>query len=141
MVVIAIAIVCYYVVTHDTVVSTPSKNIEIISANSSGIDKRWEKKCSYGSESHIAPSSTVKSSYSSRCMISESRGGSCGGRVVDGLFSEDDISRLHAIANKGLARRAPQGGPTILDINTGYVCMSICLHFAYTLYIHTYMNT
>ena len=55
-------------------------------------------------------------------MIIESRGGSCGGRVVDGLFSDDDITRLHNIASKGLARRAPQGGPTILDINTGYVC-------------------
>ena len=70
-------------------------------------------------------------------MISESRGGSCGGRVVDGLFSEDDITRLHAIASKGLARRAPQGGPTILDINTGYVCMYACVYVCMHAEIHS----
>lgn len=45
----------------------------------------------------------------------------CGRRIVDGLFSEDDITNLHDIVKKGMAHREAVGGPTILDINTGYI--------------------
>jgi hypothetical protein len=45
----------------------------------------------------------------------------CGRRVVDGLFSKEEVDQLLAIANKGMSYRKDLGGPTILDINTGYV--------------------
>jgi len=46
-----------------------------------------------------------------------------GSRLVkDGLFSDDDIETLHRIASKGYATRGEGvGGPTILDINTGFI--------------------
>jgi hypothetical protein len=43
----------------------------------------------------------------------------CGRHVTDGLFPEEDIMRLHAIARKGLSLRDSVGGPSIIDINTG----------------------
>jgi hypothetical protein len=45
----------------------------------------------------------------------------CGLRVVDGLFDLSDVVKLHDIAQKGMAQRPATGGPTILDINTGYM--------------------
>ena len=46
----------------------------------------------------------------------------CGRRVVDGLFAPTDIDKLLAIAEKGLSTRPKNlGGPTIVDINTGYI--------------------
>lgn len=47
--------------------------------------------------------------------------GRCGRRVVDGLFEDTDIEALLAIAEKGMAVRPSLGGPTILDLNTGYL--------------------
>jgi hypothetical protein len=41
--------------------------------------------------------------------------------VLDGLFSEQDIRTLHEIAVKGMSLRPNPGGPTILDINTGFL--------------------
>jgi hypothetical protein len=41
--------------------------------------------------------------------------------VVDKLFSDDEIVQLHEIAKKGMSQRKAVGGPTILDINTGYI--------------------
>ena len=46
---------------------------------------------------------------------------SCGRRIVDNLFSTSDVEKLHAIVNKGMSYRENKGGPTILDINTGYI--------------------
>jgi hypothetical protein len=46
---------------------------------------------------------------------------SCGRRVVDNLFSEEDIASLLRIVEKGMSHRESLGGPTILDINTGYI--------------------
>jgi hypothetical protein len=47
---------------------------------------------------------------------------SCSRHVMDGVFEESDIIALHEIAKKGMSSRGPsQGGPTILDINTGFV--------------------
>jgi hypothetical protein len=43
----------------------------------------------------------------------------CGRHVLDGLFPQEDIDRLHAIAEKGLRLRESVGGPSIIDINTG----------------------
>jgi len=40
---------------------------------------------------------------------------------MDGLFPPSDIEELHNIASKGMNYRQSTGGPTILDINTGYV--------------------
>jgi len=45
----------------------------------------------------------------------------CARHVTDGLFTESDIERLHLIVEKGMSQRPSLGGPTILDINTGYV--------------------
>lgn len=39
--------------------------------------------------------------------------------ILDGLFDESDIKRLHQIVDKGMSQRPSLGGPTILDINTG----------------------
>lgn len=45
----------------------------------------------------------------------------CRRRIVDDVFTEEDINVLRAIAEKGMATRPNIGGPTILDINTGYI--------------------
>jgi hypothetical protein len=45
----------------------------------------------------------------------------CGRRIVDGVFADADIQLLHAIVEKGMSTRPSLGGPTILDINTGYI--------------------
>lgn len=45
----------------------------------------------------------------------------CGRRVLDGVFSDNDVNSLLQIVNKGMAQRESKGGPTILDINTGYI--------------------
>ena len=45
----------------------------------------------------------------------------CGRRVVDGLFSVEDINHLKSIVEKGMQTRPKHGGPTILDINTGFI--------------------
>lgn len=45
----------------------------------------------------------------------------CRRRIVDGVFTEDDITILRTIAEKGMSTRPNIGGPTILDINTGYI--------------------
>ena len=37
------------------------------------------------------------------------------------LFSSEDVSALRDIAEKGMATRTNNGGPTILDLNTGYI--------------------
>jgi hypothetical protein len=47
--------------------------------------------------------------------------GRCGRRVVDDLFEASDIHALLAIAEKGMSIRPSLGGPTILDLNTGYL--------------------
>lgn len=53
----------------------------------------------------------------SRCLPTK-----CSRHVLDGVFKESDISALHQIAEKGMSSRGPSvGGPTILDINTGFV--------------------
>lgn len=46
---------------------------------------------------------------------------SCDRVVVDGLFSLEDVEALRSIATKGMATREEVGGPTILDLNTGYI--------------------
>lgn len=45
----------------------------------------------------------------------------CGRKVIDGLFTDSEIQSLHDIASKGMSQRPVLGGPTILDINTGYI--------------------
>ena len=46
----------------------------------------------------------------------------CSRHVLDGVFVDDDIKALHTIAKKGMSSRGmSQGGPTILDINTGFI--------------------
>ena len=45
----------------------------------------------------------------------------CLRKVVDNAFLEKDIDNLHSIAQKGLSIREDIGGPTIIDINTGYI--------------------
>ena len=46
----------------------------------------------------------------------------CSRHVLDGVFEEEDITVLHSIAEKGMSSRGEsKGGPTILDINTGFI--------------------
>ena len=45
----------------------------------------------------------------------------CARYVVDGEFSASEVKNLLLIADKGMAQREDVGGPTILDINTGYL--------------------
>lgn len=49
----------------------------------------------------------------------------CSRLVKDDIFAEEDIEKLKTLANKGYATRGVdgkgEGGPTILDINTGYI--------------------
>lgn len=40
--------------------------------------------------------------------------------MVDNLFTREDVDRLHSIVRKGLGTRPETGGPSILDLNTGY---------------------
>ena len=48
------------------------------------------------------------------CLVSACR------RVVqDGIFTDDEVGALKAIAQKGMDTRSSLGGPTILDINSG----------------------
>jgi len=94
----------------------------VISTQQIGVDILEKTQCFHGSESHI-PLVSLSSEVlnQSTCVVREKNGDFCGYRVVDGLFSSEDISLLHAIVNKGLSRRKQLGGPTILDINTGYI--------------------
>lgn len=45
----------------------------------------------------------------------------CGRRIIDDTFSEDDMEKLQVLVEKGMAQREAPGGPTILDMNTGYI--------------------
>ena len=45
----------------------------------------------------------------------------CARIVDDFLFTTDEIDQLKAIADLGMSKRISTGGPTILDINTGYI--------------------
>jgi hypothetical protein len=45
----------------------------------------------------------------------------CARFVEDGLFTDEEVSNLLDIARLGMATRESVGGPTILDINTGYI--------------------
>lgn len=45
----------------------------------------------------------------------------CGRYVVDDFVSEDDLATLRGIVEKGMASQPATGGPTILDINSGFI--------------------
>ena len=47
--------------------------------------------------------------------------GECKRVVQDGFVNAQEVAQLRAIAAKGMAGRPSLGGPTIMDINTGYV--------------------
>jgi hypothetical protein len=51
----------------------------------------------------------------------------CLRRIFDGLFSEFEVSTLLDVAAKGFSKRENIGGPTILDLNTGFIRDSIGL--------------
>lgn len=57
-----------------------------------------------------------KEPYNQECLTTQ-----CGRRIIDGVFEESDINKLLSIARKGMSYRNDSGGPTILDINTGYI--------------------
>jgi len=54
-------------------------------------------------------------------ISSDCRSEYCGRRVIDGAFNDSDVWKLHEIVSKAMSHRAVQNGPTILDINTGYI--------------------
>ncbi|KDO27586.1 hypothetical protein SPRG_06854 [Saprolegnia parasitica CBS 223.65] len=45
----------------------------------------------------------------------------CGRAVRDAFISDADVTALRGIADHGMAGRSMLGGPTIMDINTGFV--------------------
>jgi hypothetical protein len=47
--------------------------------------------------------------------------GNCARLILDSQFEQEDIITLHEIAEKGMNTRESVGGPTILDINTGFI--------------------
>ena len=89
--------------------------------------------CSQRASARLLPvSETFSELFNSTCKGAEplrkrfgescvATGGNCALRVVDDVFHEDDISRLLAIAEKGMSMRSAAGGLSILDINTGFI--------------------
>jgi hypothetical protein len=75
------------------------------------------EKISYDENANSVWNVTCTAPYSQICPAFE---GKCGRIVLDDAFSSLDISNLHAIAQKGMINHS-LGGPTILDINTGFV--------------------
>jgi hypothetical protein len=84
--------------------------------------------------------------HSPSCLVPEEK---CGRRVIDGVFSPSDVQPLLEIAKKGMRQRESIGGPTILDINTGYIRDSLglenlfikvrdrnCMHIHLFVYVH-----
>jgi hypothetical protein len=47
--------------------------------------------------------------------------GNCARIVLDNLFAPEDVMQLRALAERGMGVRPSRGGPTILDLNTGYL--------------------
>ena len=79
--------------------------------------------------------SNVKYEGSNQCTHPKS----CGRYVLDDFVDADDVNRLRDIAQKGLDFRngkgvesTPAAGPTIIDINTGYIRDSNGLINAFT---------
>ena len=54
--------------------------------------------------------------YEGMCLPQE-----CSRHVMDNIFSEEDVKKLLSIVEKGMKKREAKGGPTILDINTGFI--------------------
>lgn len=48
-------------------------------------------------------------------------GDSCGRAVKDAFVTPEEVDQLREIAEVGMANRSRLGGPTIMDVNTGYV--------------------
>lgn len=48
-------------------------------------------------------------------------GGACGRAVKDNFVTADEVAQLREIAEIGMANRSRLGGPTIMDVNTGFV--------------------
>jgi hypothetical protein len=47
--------------------------------------------------------------------------GSCARVVIDDFITEDEVQRLRSTVEKGIASRRDDGGPTIMDINSGFI--------------------
>jgi hypothetical protein len=76
---------------------------------------RWKQK-------HVEIRADQRASYLKNVTcLSGIFNGNCARIIVDGIFEDADILALKAIAEKGMALRAQRGGPTILDLNTGYL--------------------
>ncbi|TYZ57511.1 hypothetical protein PybrP1_004354 [[Pythium] brassicae (nom. inval.)] len=48
-------------------------------------------------------------------------GAACGRAVRDGFVTPEEVAQLREIAEIGMANRSRLGGPTIMDVNTGFV--------------------
>jgi len=53
------------------------------------------------------------------CLPPAARG--CGRYIEDGLFSDDEVAALKTMVAAGMARSSVDAGPTILDLNTGFM--------------------
>eukprot|EP01031_Cornospumella_fuschlensis_P036133 gene36133-43820_t len=65
----------------------------------------------------FAPSKSLNADGTSSCWPSNN----CKRKILDGLFTSEEVNKLIAIADKGVFLRPRVGGPTIVDINTGYI--------------------
>ena len=70
---------------------------------------------------------------------------SCQRVIEDGIFTDEEIGQLLAIAEKGMSMRNSKGGPTLLDINTGYLRdtegrKNLQKFTTYFRYIHEYVT-
>lgn len=45
----------------------------------------------------------------------------CGRAVIDNFVTPEQVAQLREIAEIGMQNRSTLGGPTIMDINTGFV--------------------
>lgn len=74
-------------------------------------------RASYGAQNY-SWSSHCLSDHKTRCSTFNNE---CGAHIFDNAFHESDITSLHRIATTGMSLRENSGGPTILDINTGFL--------------------
>ena len=63
----------------------------------------------------------LSSSNSTNTSSSSSSSSSCDRFIRDDLFSSEETDTLLHIALKGMGNASSAGGPTILDLNTGYL--------------------
>ncbi|CAH0513870.1 unnamed protein product [Peronospora belbahrii] len=73
---------------------------------------------------HLRMNVTCASTENARNFVTgchKKKGEICGRAVIDNFVTPSQVMRLREIAEIGMKNRSALGGPTIMDINTGYV--------------------